>query len=189
MSTFEFVSVLVSIIIALAITRILKSLASVLEYRSTVRVDLLVMVWAAHLLIYSLIWWWVVMGNYRDQESWRLVEFLALCAYGVSLYFASALILPGSSADGPDLRARYEAIRRPFFSVLIATIFLEFLDTFLKGGIDRIIELGPFYYCQFGLALILSISALWISDRRLHWFMAVTSLASNLVFFWTFPVL
>ncbi len=51
MSDFEFVSVVLAIVIGLGITRILSGLASVLEHRSSLQSDWIIQTWAVMVLL------------------------------------------------------------------------------------------------------------------------------------------
>jgi hypothetical protein len=63
LSTFEFVSVLMSIVVGLGITRLLAAVSSLIEHRSSIRFDFVSLAWTVNVLQYLLIYWWVVVGN------------------------------------------------------------------------------------------------------------------------------
>lgn len=181
MSNFEFVSVLMSIVVGLGITRILSHLATLLEYRERITLDGVTLVWTLNVLGFHLIYWWVVVNNWRTQATWSFGGFVALFLYGVALYFAAALILPRVTAAGLDLRRRFEIIRVPFFSAWLAVLLLETLDSFRKGAQYVISELGPLYLLLIGTSLILGVMATRVSSGRFHWIYALgTTLAFSL---------
>jgi hypothetical protein len=57
MSDFEFVSVVLAIVIGLGMTRILSGLGSALEHRSTLRSDWIVLTWAVMVLLWQILFW------------------------------------------------------------------------------------------------------------------------------------
>ena len=54
MSDFEFVSVILAIVIGLGVTRILSGLASVLEHRATLSADWISLTWAVAVLLWPI---------------------------------------------------------------------------------------------------------------------------------------
>lgn len=173
MTNFEFVSVLLAIVVGLGITRILSDLASLLEHRASIVLDGVPLVWSANVLGFHLIYWWVVVGNWRSQGTWSFVGFSALFAYGVALYFCAALILPRAREGGASLAARFETVRGPFFAAWLILLLLEALDSFSKGSAYVVGELGYPYLLLVGSSIILTVIAMRTGNRRFHWFFAV----------------
>ena len=174
MSTFEFVAILLSIVVGLGIARLLSALASLVEHRDQVRFDALTLAWVANLMVGHITFWWVTVGNARWSEEWSLAEFLVLFAYAVAMFFAAALILPSTASDGCDLRKRYESIRRPFFALITGIVAIEITDSLVKGGIDRILTvLGPTYIVMVTVWGSFGLVAMYVTDRRVHWVGAV----------------
>jgi hypothetical protein len=180
MTTFEFVSVLMSIVVGLGITRILSDLASLAEFRANVRFDGITFVWTLNVLGYHLIYWWVVVNNWRTRETWSFAGFAALFLYGVALYFCAALVLPRATDKELDLKDRFESIRTPFFSLWLVVLLSEVIDSLLKG-VDYVLgELGTPYVLLISLTGILTVSATRIRNRRFHWAFAVGIMVGNL---------
>ena len=78
MSTFEFVSVLMSLVVGLGITRILSDYASLAEHRSNVELDGITLIWSLNVLGNHLYYWWAVVNNWRIRATWSFPEFAAL---------------------------------------------------------------------------------------------------------------
>ena len=173
MSTFEFISVLMSIVVGLGITRILSSLTSIIDHRAKSTLDGVSLLWAFNILVMLLMFWWVVVNNWRIREAWSFSGFAALFLYGVGIYFCAALILPRVDAEGVDMRARFERIRVPFFLFWLFVILLELFDSLLKGGDYVLSELGPPYIVGMGSSLVLGVFALRVRGRLFHWVFAL----------------
>ena len=180
MSTFEFVSVLMSIVVGLGITRILSDLASLAEYRKRVRFDGITFLWTLNVLLFHLIYWWVVVNNWRIRETWSFTGFAALFLYGVALYFCAALILPRATDRELDLKERFDSIRAPFFSLWLVMLLSEVVDSFSKGFDYVLGELGIVYLLMMPLTGILTVAAIRIRNRRFHWAFASGLLVANL---------
>jgi len=183
MSTFEFVSVLMSIVVGLGITRLLSAASSLIERRDEIRLDSVSLIWAVNVFQYLVIYWWVVVGNWRTLTTWSFPGFLSLFFYGVVLYFCAALILPVDPEAGLDLGSRFESIRRPFFIMWLFVVGAEVLDSFLKGADYVLTELGPGWFVVNGISASLALAALRVSNRRLNEVFAVIVFLSYAV--WT----
>ncbi len=166
MSTFEFVTVLMSIIVGLGITRVLSGLSALIELRDSVTFDWLTLMWSLNIFSFHVIFWWVVVNNWRSLEEWTFLRFGPLVLYSVFLYFCAALVLPARPQKGLDLKTRFEAIRRPFFILLLLVLISELLDSGQKGMDYVFSELGLLYLVIIGGSLAFTVAAIWVSDRR-----------------------
>lgn len=107
MSSFEYISVALSIVVGLALTHILRSAAAVFRRRTSVRLDALSIGWTGIILLKILAFWWSIfeLDAQGIVTSWSLSSFLLLVSLAVVLYLAAALVLP---SDAPDLRVYFE---------------------------------------------------------------------------------
>ena len=174
MSDFEFVSVILAIVIGLGMTRILSGLASVLEHRATLRTDWISLTWAVAVLLWQIVYWLGTVNSYRERAVFTVASFGLLLLAAVALYFASALVLPGRIGPGTDLRQHYGAVRTPFFLVIMTLPLLELGDSALNG-FSNPVSREPAYLVTQGVIIIACCSALAIKDRRNHGFIAVVS--------------
>ena len=166
MSDFEFVSVILAIVIGLGITRVLSGLASVLEHRATVRADWISLTWAVTVLIWQVLFWLGTVNSYRERAVFTVASFGLLLLAAVCLYFAAALVLPSRTGPGTDLWKHFSAIRIPFFLVLLALPFLELGDSLLNS-FSNPLSREPAYLvsqgaCIFGCSLGLAREDRWI---------------------------
>ena len=86
MSDFEFVSVVLAIVIGLGITRILSGLGSVLEHRATLRADWISLTWAVTVLLWQVVFWVGTVNSARARPVFTVanVGLLLLAAVGLS---------------------------------------------------------------------------------------------------------
>ena len=75
MSDFEFISVVLAIVIGLGITRILSGLASVLEHRATLRPDWISLTWAVAVLLWQIVYWLGTVNSYREEAVFTVASF------------------------------------------------------------------------------------------------------------------
>ena len=175
MSDFEFVSVILAIVIGLGMTRVLSGLASVLEHRATLRADWISLTWAVAVLLWQIVYWLGTVNSYRERAVFTVASFGLLLLAAVALYFAAALVLPSKIGPGTDLRHHYDAVRIPFFLVILALPFLELGDSLLNG-FSNPLSREPAYLVSQGAAMVGCLSALAVKDRRTHGILVVVFL-------------
>lgn len=125
MDSFEYLSVLISVIVGLAITQILQGVRALMLVRSRIRLYLPPLIWAGLLLLVAAQMWWSMFGL-RDETDWTFALYGILLLQTTLLYLASGLILPDvDPTDVVDLEASYHANARWFFAVLTATALVS----------------------------------------------------------------
>jgi len=172
MSDFEFVSVILAIVIGLGVTRILSGLASVLENRSTLRSDWIVLTWAVGVLLWQVLFWLGTVNSARARPVFTVANFGMLLLAAVALFFAATLVLPGQIGPGTDLRRHYGAVRKPFFLVILLLPILEICDSAVNR-FQHPLSREPEYFITQGAIIIGCSVSLAKDDRRVHGAFAV----------------
>ncbi len=122
MSRFEYLSVLISIVIALGLTEVTVSWGRLLQNRRRVRFSWLQGFWSAYLVFFMVQFWWG-FWNFRTVAGWSLASLLAVVAEAITLVLCALLMTPRQVGEGPvDLEALYFESARPFF--LMAALLL-----------------------------------------------------------------
>lgn len=93
MTQHEYIFVAVSIILGLAITRLLHSLAALVRAHRQVTFHWSTALWGLCILAYTLQLWWVGWGL-RDLGEWTFADFLVLIIGSICLYGAAEMALP-----------------------------------------------------------------------------------------------
>ena len=178
MSDFEFVSVILSIVVGLGITRILGGLASALRHRATLRSHWVTTVWAVDALLWQMLYWLGTVNSYRHAlPVFTIPSFATLLGGAIALYFAASLILPDEIGPETDLAQHFSTIRRPFYLVLATTAVLELLDT-LSHGVDTLARLGWSYGAALALTFGGSLFGAFSESRRIHEVLCLASLVA-----------
>ena len=130
MSQFEFVTVAASLVMALAIGRLVYALPFVFNPR---RIDWLHAAYAISLVLFSFQVWWRSWG-YSDVESWTLLKMIVLILPNIFIYL-SALFLVGETPRkirswGKFLDASGQSMFGAFFATMIAIL----LRNYYLGG-------------------------------------------------------
>jgi len=173
MSAFEFISVLLSIVVGLAFTRVLSGVARALEIRRRVRFYWVQGVWMANVALLLVVFWWAVLFSHADSEVWLFPSFALLLVYSVLIFLQAALILPSDLGEGADLEAHFYEVRPWFFTLLALATVAEFGDTLLHGGFERVASFGPGYWVILVSGVTLSAVGARSANRRFHEFYSI----------------
>ena len=137
MSQFEFIFVLVSIVLALALTRLLDGLSHVLQNKLKNRaIDSAHLLFSVAVVVLLVIVWWALF-RWRDEPAWTFSKYLVIVIHMASFYALSAILYPKPGIDIPD----FAEIRTGFYVVLASNSLLEILHTFMLGSLFK-----PWYY-------------------------------------------
>ena len=174
--SFNYLSVLLAIVLGLAITQVLQGLRGLILTRAKVKLYLPTLIWAGLVLLIAIQGWWASFGM-RTLAHWTFVALLVIVLQAISVYMAAALVLPDVTGDAiVDLRDHYFAHKSWFFGALLATIvFSVAKDLALAGHLPDRINLG--FHAIFG------VSAITGAITRREWFHKLMALAFVLVFF------
>ena len=133
MDQFEYLSVLVSIIIGLGITHLLTGLGRFMGGPDAPRVFWVHVVWSANLVLYQAFFWWFTF-KWADREVWSFGIFLFVLFYSILLYLLAVILHPVGVPTGFDFRAHFHRRRRWFFLGLFLLAVVDMIDTVLKGA-------------------------------------------------------
>ena len=170
MDQFEYVMVLVSIIIGLGIAHILLGIGGIID-RLSRKQDRLELSWAhAAWLTYCFLWfimfwWWEYRFSTRVSD-WTMGLYLFLVCYAVSLFLLQALLVPRTWDGVTSLQDYFLERRVWFYSFLGFATGLDVLDSYWKGGIQYVLGHG-YIGMAFWLATI-PVVVIGIRAARIH---------------------
>ncbi|MEN8161218.1 MAG: hypothetical protein ABFS41_14190 [Myxococcota bacterium] len=134
MSRFEYLSVLVSIVIALGISEVVSTWGRLLRNRARVRFYGLHAFWTLFVVVLMVQMWWG-FWNFRTVESWTFLALLGVVIECIVMVLSALVLLPTVEAREPiDLRQHYFAQCRLFFLLgCLLVLQLTTLDLFVLG--------------------------------------------------------
>ena len=141
MDAFNYLSVLLSIIIGLGLTQVLAACGRLIRARMHVTWYWPALLWAAILIVIDVQVWWTMFGL-RARKDWTFVAFFVVLLQTVTLYMMSAVLLPEQVDErGVDLRAHYHRQAPWFFGFLVTTLIVSVskdvvLDHRLPGTVN-----------------------------------------------------
>lgn len=137
MSMFEHVSVFLSFIYALGLTRLLESFTDLVNARDRVRWSGLHLAWMLAIAL-SLFFNWFDLFKLHDLTSWPLNLVLLLFAQGLAQYFACSFASVNVGEGQVDMPALYEQRRRLFLSAGILIGVFAFIRLWAGWGTERL---------------------------------------------------
>jgi hypothetical protein len=142
---FNYVAVLVSIIIGLGVTRILTGVSEAIQVANRPRGYWIHTLWMINILGALMLFWWVLY-RWRNVPEWNFYLFLWVNIAPLLTYLAAGVLCPGEleATGSPDWRDYYYRNRRGFFFVFGAIWPLDIIDTLLKGK-QHFVDQGPVY--------------------------------------------
>src|SRR5438046_8389698 len=185
MAAFEYLSVLISIILALGMTRVLGCVVEMLQARSHRRIYWVHAIWIINLFLYLVIAW-RIFYRWRNQEPWRFLLFIFVLISPTLLYLASLLLFPreGDVDLAVDYKTHYYANHRAFFILFALFTPVDIADSLLKG-IPHFLQLGPQYYVSSALYFAGLMTAAITPNERYHQFYSIFFLVQTIVISFT----
>jgi hypothetical protein len=182
MTTFEYVAVLISIIVGLGITHVLAGIGRVISTSGRVQVYWVHVAWTFYLFVYFVaFWWWEFQLS--TVEEWTVQLYLFLVLYATLLYLLCVILYPSELPS--DLRDYYFSRRKWFFGLWIAVYLVDVADTALKGG-AHLVSFGLEYPASILVYIALFVVAMRSTDERFHGAFAVGACIYQLYqFSWT----
>jgi hypothetical protein len=173
MDEFSYLSVLLSVILGLAVTQILKGFRGLVLARAQVRVYWPVVAWAFLWLLACVQSWWAMFGM-RGRQDWTFQEFGVVLLQTVLTYMVAGLIFPDLFGTTPiDLKANFYAHRRWFFVLALGVIVTSVgKDVVLTGSLPSITNLV--FHAVFGATLLIGAVT---PNERYHKAMPVIGIA------------
>ena len=163
---FNYVAVLVSIVVGLTATRVMSGLGEMIQAANRPRIYWVHVLWHITLLFNVMLGWWLLY-RWRATVDWTFLLFIWITVGPILLYLAAAILIPGEleTTGSPDWRDYYFKNRRGFFFVFGLIAPLDIIDTLLKGW-RHFLDQGPSYLPFIAFWTIgCAIAAIWDNER------------------------
>ena len=113
---YQHVVVVMSIVLGLAVTQLLKGVAQLYRTRHRLRTYWIHWGWIGLLLVFGLLLWWTYW-NYRGVPAWNFFHFVLYLSPMIAFYYLTAIIIPDPTEPVTDLREYYFSNRAGFFGI------------------------------------------------------------------------
>lgn len=160
---YQHVVVVMSIVLGLALTQLLKGIAQLYRARSRVRPYWLHSAWVGLLVVFGLLLWWTYW-NYRDVREWTFFLFVLYLSPMIAFYFLTAIVIPDPSDTVTNLRDYYFASRVGFFGIFALYGVLASLTAMLVRGL-ALLDIANFFRLAMVLLLLIAMRS---ASERVH---------------------
>lgn len=160
MTTFEYITVLLSIIVGLGITHLLIGIARLINHPDQYRVYWIHLLWTVQTFEWLVYFWWfnLTMGT---REEWTGLLYTFFIMWVVVSFLRCAVIIPIDFPKNGNFRDYFFAKRRWFFGLLIAEGLFNLADTAIKG-VDLHIWMSTLF------VFVPLAAAAWTKNTRFH---------------------
>jgi hypothetical protein len=134
MDQFSYLSVLLSIILGLAITQVLKGFRGILLTRARLRLYWPSLAWGFALLLIFVQSWWA-MFSMREIPVWTFPAFSVVLLQTILSYMLAAIVFPDFFGEQTiDLREHYYTHARWFFGLMVGVLLVSVCKDSVLGG-------------------------------------------------------
>lgn len=168
---FSYVTGLTTVVLALAIGRILVGVGKLLEKRSQVHLYWVHLMWVVNVFVFIALEWWVLF-RWQAQVEWTFFLFVFLLASPTIAFLLSVMLFHESLTEHLDFREHFYGNHRWFFTLGALLPPLDFVDTYLKGY-EHLIAQGPIYIVTIVLVTSLSVIAAATKNEKYHKFFSI----------------
>ena len=157
MNTFEYLSVLISVVIGLGVVHVLQGIGRLISRPKPPRLYWIHSMWVVQSLLFLFYFWWFQLG-YRGTVEWTSALFAFVLLYAIALYLQCAIIVPEEPQS--DYEEYFNEKSRWFHSVVLLVLVLDAIDTHLKPegvGLGETIQQTIVIRSSFAVLLILAI--------------------------------
>jgi hypothetical protein len=135
-SAFEYVVVLISIVLGLGIAQVLTGIADLVHQSKRVTLYWPHLLWIVIILLLHVQDWWVTF-DLRNHEPWRLPTFLLVMTYPVTLFILARLLFPFGISEGAiNLKEFYLDNYRKIFVFASGLPILSMIDALVVRSGD-----------------------------------------------------
>lgn len=161
MTEFEYLAVLVSLILGLGITHLLSGVGRMIHRRGLYRLDAAHILWTAATFWILILNWWVFFESRRFEE-WSFSLFLIVIVWAVVFFLMAVVLFPPDMSEGEDYAVVFERNRTWFLGLFVASSLSDMALTASRGDI-----FDPPVYLPFVLHLaVLGALGIVIKSRR-----------------------
>ena len=166
MTLFEYLGVLLSVVMGLGLTHVLIGFSKLIHHRGEVRVYWVHVLWAVNVIVFIVAIWWGMFWWSR-LEDWTFFEFLFVLLYSTILFLLASVLYPWDVPERYDFEEHFYRHRPWFFGILAAAWCVDVAETGFKAR-DGLRDLPPAYLGWVGALILLSLVAARTDSRRFH---------------------
>jgi hypothetical protein len=166
MEFFNYVMVLASVIIGLAVTHLLQGVAKLIQHPEREKLYWVHLLWVALMFLNALfLWWWEYQLS--TVHHWTFELYVFVLSFAVVLYLICAVLMPSELGSYATYRAYFYSRRRWIFGLLLLFSMMDLVDTAVKGW-THLLSLGWPYLTVVATRSALLLGAMKTRNARFH---------------------
>ena len=166
MGIFEYLGVLISVIMGLGITHLATGAAKLIQHRDSVRLYLPHALWTINVLLFILLIWWGMFW-WSGHDSWYAYEYLFITLYAIVLFFLASILYPWEMKEDFDVGEYFLKNRLWFYGVLFLAWCLDIPETVAKSSAG-LRPVPAEYFWFVGLHLVIAATGLITRKHIVH---------------------
>ena len=179
MEFFNYVMVLASVIIGLAVTHLLQGIAKLIQHPERGKLYWVHLLWVALMFLNALfLWWWEYQLS--SMHHWTFELYVFVLSFAVVLYLICAVLMPTELGNYATYRAYYFSRRRWLFGLVLLFSLMDFADSAFKGP-EHLASLGWPYFAVVATRSVLLIGAIRTRNAKYHAFVVLLFIAQLIV--------
>jgi len=167
MTDFEFLSVLVSIVIGFGLTHLLGGLGHAYYFRHVSKMDSVHVAWTITVFFVFVLNWWVFL-LWRSYEHWTFTTFIMVIVWTTVMYSMALALYPPRLAEDVDYRTLFESNRT---WLLAAFAFFCLLDMAVTAVREQAVP-ETFFLIFVGHYAVIAGAGIVVRNRRYDLFLA-----------------
>ena len=179
MEVFEYIGVLISVIMGLGVTHLATGATKLIQHRDQVRFYTPHMIWTANVLIFILLIRWG-MFTWSDHNEWYAFEYLFITSYAIVSFLLAAMLYPWDMEKDIDVREFFFKNRVWFFWALLFAWWIDFAETLIKADAGlRPIPQG--YFGFVGVQMLTAVVGIRSQHKTVHALLPVIFFVSLMI--------
>lgn len=160
---YQHVVVVMSIVLGLSVTQLLKGLAQLYRTRNRVQTYWLHTAWVVLLIFFSMLLWWL-FWNYRSIEEWSFFKFIVYLSPMIVFYFLTSIVIPDPSDPVTNYKEYYFSTRFGFFGTFTLQVVLALAAGVIVRGLPLLDPSNLFRLAT----VVLLLTAMRSFSERVH---------------------
>ena len=167
MSEFEYLAVLVSLILGLGIAHLLLGVGRMIHRRDKMKPDAVHLLWTGAVFWTLILNWWVFFQS-QSVTQWSFDYFLVVIVWAVLFFLLAVVLFPPDVSESQDYAEVFTRNRSWFLGLFASTSLADIALTALRGDL-----FDPPIYLPFALHFsALGVIGVLVESRRFHMILA-----------------
>lgn len=179
MGSFEYISVVISVVLGLAITHLLIGMVSMIQNRESTRIYWIHLLWVFNVIVYITQWWWA-FHYWEKLDSWSMSDFNLLFIYSLMMAVIAGLLFPVHGSV-TDYRAFYYKQFRWFFALQFLWLSLDIVEVVVKASYG-LRPIPPDYFLLTIPLIPGFLAAVFVKNPKYHAFLVLVVLGWNFLY-------